>query len=87
MIVMIAQSVVTFKFFMQTRKIEEIGWLPKLMIIAANIPGIILTAVLTYRYIMHEDVEAYIILPANILYLFPIFVNLALWVRFSRVQV
>ena len=39
--VQIAQFWMTFKFFIETRKIKDVGMWPRMMTLIANIPGIL----------------------------------------------
>ena len=80
------QLVTTLKFFYDTKRIKEIGWLPKLIIIIGNIPGITRFLNITLKLMRNEgDKKTYLPVVTPFIFMGVFITNVAFWIKFLRV--
>ena len=81
-VVQITQAILTFRFFVSTRKIGEVGRLPKVMIILGNVIGVVQIVFWCIFYIYNEPWSQFTLMICKYVMMFVI---MALWMRFLRV--
>ena len=89
-----AQICVAVKFFLDTRKIEEVGWLPRLIVVFSSLVAVSRFLNDLHMYFLEfnslldapQQLHQAIVIGLGIIINIPIFLNIMLWLRFLRVQ-
>ena len=84
----VAQIILTGIFLIRTKRIKEVGNLPKMMITLANISFLAQIAREIYQLIAsNETTTIFVTTTFQVLINLPLVLNITIWLRFRRVQV